>query len=305
MEIRLLRTFRAVADAGSFTHAASRIHLTQAAVSVHIRQLEEEIGSPLFLRVNKKLYLTEAGRALLAHADTILHAHDEAKADLANMGGPSRGRLRIGVSSTTVTIHPLPEMLSEIKRRYALIDLSVIGGTSERLIEQLLAGSVDAGLVSLPVEASDVLTETLRSDKLVAVMSSKHKLARSRAITAAELTAEPLILGEHGGNTRRLIDLFFEKSGLDPKIIMELQRTEAIIKMVELGFGVTILPQGAARTNVARGTLAAMPVRELNVRWEFGVAYLKSDYLPPALESFLKLCRAYLASEGTPSVAGE
>jgi DNA-binding transcriptional LysR family regulator len=305
MEIRLLRTFMAVSDAGSFTHAASRIHLTQAAVSVHIRQLEEEIGSPLFLRVNKKLYLTEAGRALLAHAETILHAHDEAKADLANLGGSSRGRLRIGVSSTTVTIHPLPEMLSEIKRRHALVDLSVVGGTSERLIEQILAGSVDAGLVSLPVEASDVLTETLRSDKLAAVMSSKHKLARSRAITAEQLTAEPLILGEHGGNTRRLIDLFFEKHGLDPKIIMELQRTEAIIKMVELGFGVTILPQNAARTNVARGTLAAMPVRELNVRWEFGVAYLKSDYIPPALESFLKLCHAYLSSETAPSVAGE
>lgn len=304
MELRLLRTFKAVADAGSFTQAASRIHLTQAAVSVHMRQLEEEVGAPLFLRVNKKLYLTEAGRALLGHAETIIRAHDDAKADLAAIGGPSRGRLRLGVASTAITAHPLPEILSEIKRKYALLDLSVVGGTSEMIIEQILAGSIDVGLVSLPVEASDVLTETLRSDRLVAAMSPQHKLARSRVITAEELSSEQLILGEKGGNTRRLIDLFFEKNKLDPKIVMELQRTEAIIKMVELGFGVTILPRGSVHTHVARGSLRAAPVRGLDVKWEFGVAYLKSEYLPPALDSFLKLCRAFIGSRGE-EVTGE
>jgi DNA-binding transcriptional LysR family regulator len=294
MELRLLRTFKAVADAGSFTSAAHRVHLTQAAVSVHIRQLEEELGTPLFLRVNKKLHLTEAGRALLAHSETILRAHDEAKASLTALGGQGRGRLRVGVASTAITVHPLPEILSEIKRKHALLDLSVVGGTSEWIIEQILNDEIDAGLVSLPVEESDVTTETLRSDRLVAVLQPEHRLARARQITAEELTAEPLILGEKGGNTRRLIDLFFEKSGLKPRIIMELQRTEAIIKMVELGFGASVLPQGSIRTDVARGRLRAIPVRELNLRWEFGVAYLKSNYLSPALTSFVKLCRAYI-----------
>lgn len=305
MELRLLRTFKAVAEAGSFTQAASRIHLSQAAVSVHIRQLEEELGTPLFLRVNKKLFLTEAGRALLTHAEAILRAHDEARAELAAIGGPSRGRLHIGVASTTITVHPLPEILSEIKRQYALLDLSLVGGTSERIIERILANDIDVGLVSLPVEASDVLTETLRSDRLVAVMNPRHKLARARDVTAHELAGEPLILGEKGGNTRRLIDLFFEKSGLDPNVVMELQRTEAIVKMVELGFGVTILPAGSVHTDVARGRLRSAPVRGLNLRWEFGVAYLKSDYLSPALESFLKLCRAYIGRHGGQNVPGE
>ena len=304
MELRLLRTFKAVAEAGSFTQAASRIHLTQAAVSVHIRQLEEEIGAPLFLRVNKKLYLTETGRALLGHAETIIRSHDEAKADLAAIGGPSRGRLNIGVASTAITAQPLPEILSEIKRRFALLDLSVVGGTSERIIEQILGGTLDVGLVSLPVEASDVLTETLKSDRLVAAVSPQHRFASSRVITAEELASEPLILGEQGGNTRRLIDLFFEKNKLEPKIVMELQRTEAIIKMAELGFGVTILPYGSVHTHVARGTLSAKPVNGLDVKWEFGVAYLKSDYLTPVLESFLKLCRAYIGSE-VRGVTGE
>ncbi len=297
MELRLLRTFKAVADAGSFTSAAHRVHLTQAAVSVHIRQLEEELGTPLFLRVNKKLHLTEAGRALLAHSETILRAHDEAKASLTAMGGQGRGRLSVGVASTAITVRPLPEILSEIKRKHALLDLSVVGGTSEWIIEQILNDEINAGLVSLPVEESDVMTETLRSDRLVAVLPPEHRLARARQITAEELTAEPLILGEKGGNTRRLIDLFFEKSGLKPQIIMELQRTEAIIKMVELGFGASVLPQGSVRTDVARGRLRAVNVRELNLKWEFGLAYLKSDYLSPALTSFVKLCRAYISTK--------
>ena len=299
MELRLLRTFKAVAETGSFTQAASRIHLTQAAVSVHIRQLEEEAGAPLFLRVNKKLYLTEPGRALLGHADKILRAHDEAKAELAAIGGPSRGHLHVGVASTAITANPLPEILSEIKRRYALLDLSVAGGTSERIVRQILDGNIDVGLVSLPVEASDVRTETLRSDKLVAVVPPQHRLARARVIGSEDLTSEPLILGEKGGNTRRLIDLFFEKNKLEPKIVMELQRTEAIIKMVELGFGVTILPRSSVHTQVAVGTLRASPVRGLDAKWQFGVAYLKSDYLPPVVKSFLQLCRAYIGGDGS------
>jgi DNA-binding transcriptional LysR family regulator len=291
MDLRLLKTFRAVAEAGSFTGAAARVHLTQSAVSVHIRQLEDEVGAPLFLRVNKKLFLTDAGRALLPHADAILRAHDEAKAELAALSQPSSGRLHIGVASTAITADPLPEILSEVKRRHPSLDLSVKGGTSEWIIEEILASNLDVGLVSLPVEATDVLTEALLSDLLVAALKPDHPLAQSRQISIEQLGAEPLILGEKGGNTRRLIDLFFEKNSLEPHVVMELQRTAAIIKMTELGFGVTILPQSSLAAPVGRGTLKAIRVRDLNLRWEFGVAYLKSEYQPPVLESFLELCR--------------
>lgn len=303
MEHRLLKTFKAVAEAGSFTAAALRIHLTQAAVSVHIKQLEEEIGTPLFLRVNKKLYLTDAGRLLLTHTENILRAYDSAQSDLAAMTQAARDHLHIGVASTAVTAHPLPEILSEVKRKHSLLDLMVVGGTSEWIISQILDSKLDIGLVSLPVENTDVATERLRSDKLVAVLSPDHRLARSRVMTPEQLAAEPLILGEKGGNTRRLIDIFFEKSGLAPVIVMELQRTEAILKMVERRFGVTILPQAAVQREVKHGRLRAIPVRDLNLRWEFGVAYLKSDYLPAAVNNFIKLCRAYLNDQN--SLPGE
>jgi DNA-binding transcriptional LysR family regulator len=299
MEQRLLKTFKAVAEEGSFTNAAGRIHLTQAAVSVQIKQLEEEIGTPLFLRVNKKLYLTDAGRLLLAHTANILQAYDEASAALAAITQAEQARLYLGVASTAVTVHPLPEILSEISGNFTDLDLAVLGGTSEWIIQQILENRLDVGLVSLPVENSDISTEQLKSDKLIAVMSPERKLAQAKVITTEQLAREPVILGEKGGNTRRLIDLFFEKSGLQPRIIMELQRTEAIIKMVKLNFGVTILPEAAVKREVRRGKLYAVRVRDLDLRWEFGLAYLKSDYIPPAVGAFIKLCRAYLSDHST------
>ncbi|MEW6131045.1 MAG: LysR family transcriptional regulator [Acidobacteriota bacterium] len=303
MEQRLLKTFKAVADAGSFTSAAARVHLTQAAVSVHIKQLEEEIGTPLFLRVNKRLILTDAGKVLLTHAEKILRAYDAAKNELAVMTQVAKARLHIGVASTAITVRPLPEILSEIKSHHTPLDLSVIGGTSEWIIQQITENKMDAGLVSLPVESSDVLTETLRSDRLVVVLNPQHRLAKARLISADQLTNEPLILGEKGGNTRRLIDLFFEKSGISPAVVMELQRTEAILKMVERDFGVTILPQSAVQGEVRRGRLAMLRIRDLHLKWELGTAYLKSAYTPPVVKSFIKLCRAYIGETG--SLTGE
>jgi DNA-binding transcriptional LysR family regulator len=298
MEHRLLKTFKAVAESGSFTHAASRIHLTQSAVSVHIKQLEEEIGTPLFLRVNKRLILTDAGKLLLTHTEKILRAYDLAKADLSEITQVAKTRLHIGVASTAITAHPLPEILSEIKSRHSPLDLSVVGGTSELIIQQITDNKIDVGLVSLPVDNSDVITETLRSDKLVAVLNPQHRLANARLISAEQLASEPLILGEKGGNTRRLIDLFFEKSGLAPTVVMELQRTEAIVKMVVLDFGVTILPLSAIQRDVVRGRLSAVRIGDLQLKWELGLAYLKSDYIPPVVKTFIKLCRAYIGNPG-------
>ncbi len=298
MEHRLLKTFKAVSETGSFTNAASRIHLTQAAVSVHIKQLEEEIGTPLFLRVNKRLILTDAGKLLLAHTEKILRAYDAAKADLSEITQAAKTRLHIGIASTAITAHPLPEILSEIKSTHPPLDLSVIGGTSEWIIQQITENKIDVGLVSLPVENTDVITETLRSDKLVAVLSPQHRLANARLISAEQLANEPLILGEKGGNTRRLIDLFFEKSGLSPTVVMELQRTEAIVKMVALDFGVTILPLSSIQREVMRGRLAALRIRDLQLKWELGLAFLKSDYTPPVVKTFIKLCRAYIGNNG-------
>jgi len=298
MELRHLRTFRAVAETGSFTLAGRRVNLSQAAVSLHIKALEEELGTKLFARVRKRATLTPAGRALLKHAQAILNACDVARAEITALAEEQRITLRVGTASTMIAIHPLPEILSELKKRFPLLDLVVFAGTSEAIVRRLLEHRLDVGLISLPVEAPLLQTESLYGDRLVAVIPPGHPLAQAREVTVMQLAAEPLILGERGGNRRRIIDLFFEHAGVRPHVAMELNRDEAIKKMVEVGLGVGILPWLTVQREVHAGLLRALPIRGLKSRWELGVAYRKEDTPSEPLRAFLELCRAYLGKGG-------
>lgn len=296
MEFRQLRTFREIAETHSFTKAAQRVHLTQAAVSAQIKSLEMEAGTPLFSRINRKVLLTEAGELMLKRAERMLREHDEALYELSELSQVGRGRLRIGTASTMASNYPLPSILAELKRDYPKLQLTVLRGTSAEIVEQILSNDLDLGLISLPVEASDIRTEVLRRDRLVAIVPSGHRLASQRTVSASQLAAEPLILGEEGGNTRRLIDLFFEKGGLKPEVIMKLGSMTAIKRMVELGLGVSIVPRSSSDDEITDGRLCALTVRNLNVYYELGLASLKGDHVPPMQRAFRQLCQRYFAS---------
>jgi len=293
MEFRQLRTFQAIAETRSFTKAAQRVHLTQAAVSAQIKALEGETGTPLFARVNKKVFLTEAGEVLLRRAQRLLREHDEALFALTELSQAERGRLRIGTASTMASTHPLPAILAELKREHPRAQLTVYRGTSAEIVAKILKSDLDLGLVSLPVEASDIRAEVLRRDMLIAIVPPGHRLARQRIITAQQLAAEPLILGEEGGNTRRLINLFFEKASLRPQVAMELGSMTAIKRMVEHDLGVSIVPRSSARDEITAGKLCALTVRNLKVYWELGLVSLKSDQAPPVHRTFRRLCKKY------------
>jgi len=295
MELRQLRTFLAIAETSSFTRAANRVHVTQAAVSAQIKTLEEEVGRPLFARVNKKVFLTEAGELLVPRAERILREHDEAMYDLAELTNAGRGRLRIGTASTMTSHHPLPAILAELKARFPRAQLTVQRGTSAEIVSRILSSDLDLGLVSLPVEASDIRTEVLHRDLLVAIVSPGHRFARLNHVGAAQLAEEQMILGEEGGNTRRLIDLFFEHEGVRPTVTMELGSMTAIKRMVEKDLGVSIVPRSSADEEIASGTIKALKVRHLNVYYELGLAALKTGYSSPIQRAFRELCGKYFS----------
>ncbi len=293
MEIRQLRSFLAIAETRSFTRAAQRVHLTQAAVSAQIKVLESEIGTPLFARVNKKVFATEAGELLLPRAQKLVRGHDEALFALAEIAQAERGRLRIGTASTMASIHPLPNILAELKRRHPQARVAVFRDTSAGIVARILSNDLDLGLVSLPVEAPDIRAESLQRDLLVAIVPPAHRLARQRSVTARQLADEPLILGEEGGNTRRMIDLFFDKAGCKPEVMMELGSMTAIKRMVEHGLGVSIVPRASVREELKNGELHALTVRNLAADWELGLVSLKTDHLSPVQQTFRELCRTY------------
>jgi DNA-binding transcriptional LysR family regulator len=296
MEIRQLRALAAIAETYTFTAAAARVHVTQAAISMQIRQLEQEVGATLFLRTPRRCVLTEAGERLLERARRILREHDAALAELAELSGAAHGRLRVGSASTTFSADPLPQILRDLQAQHPHADVSVVTGTSESLVRQILAGDLDVAFVSLPVEARGVQTELLLRDELIAIAGPDHPHADRRVISAFALAGERLILGEKGGNTRRLIDEFFEKAGLKPKIVMELGRINAIKRMVEQGMGVGVVPYQSAVQEIAEGRLVRWWIEGVQINSELGCASLAGHYQSPVMQTFIRLCRSQFAS---------
>jgi len=291
MDIRQLRAFTAIAETGTFTAAAERVHVTQAAISMQIRQLERETGVRLFVRAPRRVLLTEGGEKLLERARVILREHDAALNELAALTGADKGRLRIGSASAMVSGDPLPQILKKLKATHAGVEASVISGTSEDLVQRLMNGEIDAAFVSLPVEARGVQTELLNEDYLVAIASPRHKLAKQKVVSAYALSSEKLILGERGGNTRRLIDQFFAQAGVTPNVAMELSRLAAIKRMVEEDMGVGIVPLQSVQEEVAKGTLVRWWIEGAQINWQLGLARLVGGYESPIQLKFLQFCR--------------
>jgi DNA-binding transcriptional LysR family regulator len=295
MEIRQLKAFVAIAEARTFTAAAQRTHYTQAALSMQIKQLEKEVGLPLFVRMPRRVVLTEAGERLLERAHLILREHDSALSELSELAGAERGRLRLGSASGMVSAEALPAILRRLHKGHPHAEVTVTSGTSEELVKKIHGGELDMAFVSLPVQARSIETELLSKDQLVAVASPRHPLASQRVISAFALAGEKLILGERGGNTRRLIDEFFAEAGLKPKVAMELSRQAAIKNMVMSDMGVGIVPLSTAREDVDRGRLVRWWIEGVRINWELGVARLSGGYLSPVCHSFLELCREHFA----------
>ena len=305
MEIRQLRAFVAIAESGTFTAGAIRVHITQAAVSMQIRQLESESGAKLFIRAPRNVILTEAGEKLLERARHILLEHDAALEEIAELAGAKRGRLRIGSASAGVTSEFLPRILKDVRKHYPNADISVTSGTSDALVQQILAAEVDVAFVSLPVEARGIQTERLNEDQLVAIASPRHPLARQRTVSPYALAGEKLILGERGGNTRRLLDEFFAQAGVKPTVAMELSRQAAIKRMVEEDMGVGVVPLQSVRDEVEKGRLVRLWIEGAQINWQLGLARLVGGYESPIHQEFLRLCRGHFgkATAGGPSRA--
>ena len=291
MEIRQLKAFLAIAEAKTFTAGAKIVNITQAAVSMQIRQLEDELGMSLFTRTPRRVILTEAGEHLLHRARKILREHDAAIAEIAELAGAEYGRLRIGSASAMFATAQLPTILEHLKEKFPNAEITVSSGTSQTLVDKMLHGDIDIAFVSLPVETPNIQTDLLYSDEIVAIAHPKHPLANEKFISAATLAGEQLILGEKGGNTRRMIDDFFAAANVKPNVVMELSRQEAINKMVENQMGVGIAGAKNVSAEIRQGRLISWLVEGAEIKWELGLARLRGGYFSPIAKEFVHFCK--------------
>lgn len=279
-----LRIFDTVARHQSVAAAAKALHLTPPAVSIQVKQLAETAGEPLLEQVGKRLYLTEAGRLLAAACREVLDRLETLAQDLAALHGLHKGRLRIAIITTAKYF--LPRLLGEFSARHPGIELALVVGNRETILERLHRNEDDLYILGRPPRASSVSAVPFAANPLVAVAYPDHPLAGARQIAPAQLAEEPFIAREPGSGTRLACEEFFRHQRIEPRIRMELGSNEAIKQTVAGRLGISILSRSTVRTELETGELILLDVQGLPIERQWYIVRLKDKYLSPAADAF-------------------
>jgi DNA-binding transcriptional LysR family regulator len=251
------RAFCDTVRLGSFSAAAERAGLTQPAISLQVRQLEAALGVRLVDRAGKRIRATPAGAVLLERFPRVEAELAGAIEALQPFRNGASDRIRIGTGATAC-IYLLPPILETLKKEMPGLEIVVQTGNTPEIVKQVEMNALDVGLVTLPIGGKALAVTEIRRDPLLAVAApGAHMPARA---SASFLAAQPLILYEDGGNTRRIVDRWFARAGVAATPIMALGSVEAIKKLVAAGLGWSVLPATAMQAETAAGTLTARPL---------------------------------------------
>lgn len=282
MDLHQLRVFHAAVTNGGFTRAGEMLHLSQSTVSQHIKLLEDELGCPLFLRVGKRVQVTEAGKVLLPYAERIFRDLKNAEMAVREMNALRRGTVRLGVGPTTLT-YRLPSVLADYKRRFPDIELIVLAGTTEFLLQALRSQRLDLAVVMASGPQPGLTLKPLGREEMVFVISREHPLARRRTIEPSDLPSLRFILYEKNTVMQNMVDRYFEVLGIEPKIIMEVENNEAIKSLVRAGLGCSVLPLCALRDEPSDSSLHILRVRGRPLIRQLRLASAGAEVFPRAI----------------------
>lgn len=260
MDTGLLETFRQVATQGSITAAAEARGYTQSAVSRQVSALESSLGARLFDRVSRGVQLTEHGRSLLPHAESLLERLEDARRDLEALDRLEGGRLRVGAFPTAVAAL-IPRAMAAFGARHPKVSLSLIEGTTRRQVARLQAGDVDLAVVSAfpdqRLEADEFDLVHLLDDVMLVAFSPSHPLARRRRVRIAELVDESWIAADPSEDPRLLGPASLRLTS-EPRIDFVVGGWTAKLGLVAAGLGITLVPSLAAKG--ARSDIALVPL---------------------------------------------
>jgi DNA-binding transcriptional LysR family regulator len=295
IDLEKLNVFLAVATEKSFSRAAVKLFRTQPAISQSIKLLEHEIGEPLFLRLGRTTELTPAGRVLLEHVEDAFGMLARGQARIQALKDLREGELTIAASDTT-TCYMLPKTLASFRRRYPGVEVRILNRPSPIAAEQVATYVADVGIVTLPIDHPKLVSEALDVREDVAIVAAGHALARRRATTLVELARYPMILLDRGSNTRSFIDQQILASGAPARIAMEAGSIEVIKRLVELDFGVSIVPRIAVQHEVKNGALTALHLFEKQDWRVTGIVYPRKGIANLAAETFVEMLKKQLSA---------
>ncbi len=279
-----------VARERNFRRAAEHLHLSQPAVSAHIRNLETELHQPLFDRATHQVRMTQAGELLLQYAEQILALASEAENALADLHTEPRGRITLG-TTTAMVVEVLPAVLHQMQRQFPAISLRINTYTTEGIVERVLSGKIDLGLAYATHMVAGLATEPFFDDHFIPVCSPEHAFAHRERVQPAEINRLPMILLTKETAIGPTLDRRMAELGLHPEPIMELPTSEAVKKMVELDLGIAVVSKMAVMDELATGRLIEIALPELHLVERTVFLYRETKYMTLAIRKFIEVCR--------------
>jgi DNA-binding transcriptional LysR family regulator len=282
--IRQLNVFEAVARHLSFTRAAGELHLTQPAVSMQMKQLEESVGLPLFEQIGKKVYLTEAGREMYHYSRAIAQQLREVEDVFAELQGIQRGRLSISVASTANYF--ATRLLAAFCTQHPAITFNLDVTNRENLLNQLANNERDLVIMGTPPETMDLASESFMENPLVVIASPGHPLVLRKGIALANLVKERFVIREPGSGTRIAMERFFAEHQVILSTSMEMTSNESIKQAVAAGLGLGIVSIHTLELELAAGHLALLDVESLPILRHWYIVHQRGKRLSPIALAF-------------------
>lgn len=290
LEIRHLRSLRAIRETGNLARAAERLHVTQSALSHQIKSLEQYFEAPLFLRNSKPLRLTPAGERLIELARQVLPLVEGAESDLKRVARGELGRLHIAIEC-----HACFEWLAPVLNRYRLqwpqIEVDIRVGVSFEALPALQKGEVDLVISSDPEKSADLQFAELFDYEALLVMPADHRLAARKRIRPADLAKETLITYPVNRQRLDVFSRFLQPAGVEPAAVRQSELTSVILLLVASGRGVAVLPDWVLREAEQAGTLATRPLGPRGMKGTLYAAVRRTEFDTAYLQDFITLAR--------------
>lgn len=287
MTLKHMKIFVAVCECGSVTAAAEKLYITQPAASLAISELEDYYGIKLFDRIAKRLHITEAGKQFLQYATHIVGLFDELEKGVRNWD--SIGVLRVG-ASVTIGNYLLPGYVKEFQTDHPKMKIKAVIDNSETIEECVLKNEIDLGLIEGITHSPYIESKCFMDDELVVICSPNHIWTTCDAIEIEDLKDEEFILREKGSAGREIFDSILQIKGIKINPSWQSISTQAIIRAVSKGLGVSVLPYLLVKDNLDRGEIQSINIKDISLNRQFSVIYHKNKFLTDSAKDFISLC---------------
>ena len=284
LTLHQLRIFQAVAAHNSFARAAEALHLSPPTLSLQVKQLANTVGQPLFEQLGKKIFLTSAGQTLADAAMDISKRVDLLAEDLSALQGVERGRLKLAILTTVK--YTLPKLLGGFCAAHPGIEVSMVVGNRENLLQRLARNDDDLYIMGQPPEHMELICEDFADNPLVLVAPPNHPLAAQTAIAPDALNGAPFIMREPGSGTRLTTERFFTEAGVEVVNRLEVGSNEAIKQTVAGGLGLAVLSATTVVSELTLGELVKLDVQGFPLIRRWHLVYARGKRLSPAALAF-------------------